>query len=174
MAKPRDRTPRALSVGILVDQWGGGGKTGDEEYADHVKVFGKILSPCRCTFEQMRYPNEQAAKDLIVFDYGGMSVGNDLLSSNSRALIRWAQDHPSSLLLIASRFTWRNGFREELIEMGLLDDVYEGYDDKPRLPPSMPNVRTFNYFMDLELQNEIRAWFGLQRRKTLVERPFLT
>ena len=38
--------------------------------------------------------------DLVIFDWGGMSLGNDLMGHQLRALLPWAEDHPSVLVVI--------------------------------------------------------------------------
>ena len=40
--------------------------------------------------------------ELIVFDWGGMSLGNSLMEHQIRTLHRWADDHPSALIVIRS------------------------------------------------------------------------
>ncbi len=40
-------------------------------------------------------PPEADRTELIVFDWDGMALGNDLLGHRLRALIRWDDDHPS-------------------------------------------------------------------------------
>ena len=36
-----------------------------------------------------------------------MSLGNDLLGHQVRALIPWAEDHPSALVIIRSMLSWQ-------------------------------------------------------------------
>lgn len=36
-----------------------------------------------------------------------MALSNDLLGHQLRALIRWAEDHPSALVIIRSMLSWR-------------------------------------------------------------------
>ena len=47
-------------------------------------------------------PTEADRTELIVFDWGGMALGNNLLGHQLRALIRRAEDHPSALVIIRS------------------------------------------------------------------------
>lgn len=163
------RARRRLDAAVLVDPWGSGDKDGNAEYDDHVAFLTALLKPARVTFARLRYMAPDVSADLLLFDYGGMTLGNDLLQSNSRALVRWVQDHPSALVLVASRFTWMHGIRWELVDAGLLDQAAENFwGDGPPAPPGTPNLKTFNYFMDLPLQNEVRTWFGLPRLRRAV------
>ena len=61
----------------------------------------------------------EAGTDLILFDYGGMCLGNSLIEDNSRYLIRFAQDNPNVLCVIVSGFTWRQAIARELENSGL-------------------------------------------------------
>lgn len=39
-------------------------------------------------------PADAERAEMIIFDWGGMSLGNDLLGHQIRTLTRWAEDHP--------------------------------------------------------------------------------
>lgn len=50
-------------------------------------------------------PFGQVSYDILFFDYGGMSIGNDLLGSFCRHILREAQDYPSRYYVMVSSFT---------------------------------------------------------------------
>ena len=52
-------------------------------------------------------PDDTDGVDLVIFDWGGMSIGNDLMGHQLRHLIQWAEDHPSGLVVILSGFAWQ-------------------------------------------------------------------
>ena len=61
-------------------------------------------------------PADAEHAEMIVFDWGGMSLGNDLLGHQIRTLTRWAEDHPSALVIIRSMLSWnelQNEIRDE-------------------------------------------------------------
>ena len=45
---------------------------------------------------------EAEGSDLILFDWGGMALGNSLMEHQLRALVQYAEDHPSTLIAIRS------------------------------------------------------------------------
>lgn len=113
---------KALKVGVLIDLVACMGKTPEQEYDEHVKDFSALLRPAKCSFYRMMNEGEiKPGTDAVVFDYGGMcGVGSDgFISSVSRVLIKWAEDNPSSLLIVATAFTYSHAVRYELDELGL-------------------------------------------------------
>ena len=62
----------------------------------------------------------RAGTELVLFDYGGMSIGNSLLEDNSRRLVQWAVDHSSALVVVLTWMTYSLGIRRELEEHGLV------------------------------------------------------
>jgi hypothetical protein len=151
-----------LKVAIIVDPYGSVALdvTGDDEIAEHKKYFSKLLAPRRLRFETPYGVSDTLDADLVVFDFGGMSVGNDLMGSNSRALIRWMQDHPSSLVVVASTFTYRHGLLPELRELGMFipgeDDGADVYERKVTTP--VHNMMLDSKY-DEEKEAKIRGWF---------------
>ena len=121
--KAQRTTLKAIRVALIVDDYGSVAldRTGDDERAEYRDLLQRGLTPHALTFEEPRYVSDNLRADLVVFDFGGMSLGNDLLADNSRRLIRWAQDHPSSLVVIASSFTYARGLEPELEDLGLVN-----------------------------------------------------
>jgi hypothetical protein len=113
-----------LKICILLDPMGYGNVTDDDEYVAHCHVLRtEVLPDFDLTIER-RFCFDEAAvdADLVVFDFGGMMPGSNLLGDNSRRLARWISDHPSALVVIPSTFTYRNGLQDELAELHLLAD----------------------------------------------------
>lgn len=113
---------KTLSVGVLMDMMGCLNKTPEQELEDHKKDFAELLRPAKCKFYRMTSSGDiKPGTHAVVFDYGGMcGMGSDgLVGSESRSLLRWAQDNPSSLLIVATAFTYSHTIRYELDELGL-------------------------------------------------------
>jgi hypothetical protein len=168
--KPKRARRPAVKVVIIVDPMGSFtmNKTGDDEYAEHVETYTNLLAPRKATFQQKFYVLDDMSADLVVFDFGGMMPGNDLMGSNSRRLARWLEDHPSSLAVVASEFTYRNGLLPELRELGLYvaesvgenqkrldasEDVYERAKTTP-----IHNLLLWTGWEE-ETGARIKAWF---------------
>lgn len=123
---PEPNTPdsrlRTLTCCIIVDPMGGFNRTPEQEVEELKREFNEAFAnPLR--FYEAIYVGEgeygiQPGTDIVLFDFGGMSLGNSLMQTNSRELIRWLQDNPNSLGIITSSFTWRNGIENELKELG--------------------------------------------------------
>ncbi len=50
-------------------------------------------------------PEDDEYYDLLLFDWGGMSLGNDMLGSFCREIIKWAEDNPNRSYIMVSSFT---------------------------------------------------------------------
>lgn len=98
---------------------GGGGKTAEEEYEDLKKsVIKAVKNPV--IFEESRMVHRiKEGSDIVVFDFGGLMPGTNLGTDQSRALIQYAQDHPSTLILIISDFTFTRFIQPEMDDLGL-------------------------------------------------------
>ncbi len=111
-----------LSVGVLIDPMACLDKTPEQEYEEHKEDFAKLLRPAKCTFYRAENSGEiRPGTDAVVFDFGGMcGLGSDgFVRSVSRELIKWSQDNPSSLLIVATAFTWNHAVKYELEDLGL-------------------------------------------------------
>jgi len=108
-----------------VDLMGVFGPGPEEGVKAHKKSFTRVLAPHTVKFTRMYYPPPPEGTDLFICDYGEMLPGcTDLLESNAREICRWAQDHPSSLVVIASSFTYEQQIAYELAQRGLaLDNI---------------------------------------------------
>lgn len=109
------RSRSALRVAVLVDPMGCGHRSDDDEFEAHCASLRDTLSERELRFERLYcFDDAKVLADLVVFDFGGMMMGNDLLGSNSRALLRWLDDHPSALVVVVSEMSFRNGIEYEL------------------------------------------------------------
>ena len=111
----------------------------EEEIVQHTITFETLLErSLEVYIPSIFYESEiRQGTELILFDYGGMSVGNDLLESQSRRLVQYAADHPSCLIVVVSTFCWHKAVRSEMEEFcgkeGLPNlVVWEGGDCVPK------------------------------------------
>jgi hypothetical protein len=118
-----------LKIAILVDPMGGGGKTAEEEVEAHKITFTALLDPAEIRFEHVWNPGAiSPGTDIVVYDFGGMMPGTDLMESNARAITQWAIDNPSSLVVVASGFTYKNYVEYELEQLGF-DELFNMVND---------------------------------------------
>jgi len=130
-----------MKIAVILDYMGSCGKSPEEEFEDLKQRFGNIFAGANPVFYRAGYPAEfgkhgiQPGTDVVLYDFGGMMPGcDDLLSSNARSLIRWCQEHPQSLALVVSTFTYRQQFEYELDKLNLtLSNLvaFESEDDLP-------------------------------------------
>jgi hypothetical protein len=114
-----------LKVAIIVDRVGSffGDRTPEDEIAEHIKDFSELLAPAilKVYTPYSCYPGDiQPGTDLVLFDYGGMLIGNSMAERNSWYLVTYAADNPNSLVVIVSSFTWRTAIANELQERDML------------------------------------------------------
>ena len=75
-------------------------KTEFEELLKQYRAqYGLTLNARRADFF---IPANAKGMDLVVFDWGGMALGDSLMSDQIRGLYRWADDHPSALVVMRS------------------------------------------------------------------------
>jgi hypothetical protein len=127
---------KKLSIAVLVDIMGSSHGTPEEEYWQHRKHFTRMWPGCS-VYQAMNLSSNSShgikpGTDVIAYDYGGMLPGcGDLLDSNVRELIHWAQEHPAGLVLVVSSFTWEQQIAYELKEQGLnLPNIIHMTDDE--------------------------------------------
>jgi len=71
-----------------------------------------------------------------------MMPGTSLMEDNSRAVVRWASDHPSALVVVVSSHTFMAYVKPEMESLGL-DKVKNVWD-----------------FYDGDQEEKIPAWFA--------------
>jgi len=159
-------THKHLKTSIVVDPYGAMEYSGTEEADAHKRMFTALLHPLKLTVDTPLCFNEDSTSDLIVFDFGGMGFGNDLLGDNSRRLCRWANDHPSSLCLIVSDWTFRHGVLREMQALGMfvrdVDEPPSVYEDDPPPTIELQNVKLFKHYERSQC-DAVRAWFNLPK-----------
>ena len=108
------RTVRAL---VVLDPMAGFETTQEEELERIRQTYeGDHRLKLDTTLKDVFDPADAERAEIIVFDWGGMSLGNDLLGHQIRTLTRWAEDHPSALVIIRSMLSWnelQNEIRDE-------------------------------------------------------------
>jgi hypothetical protein len=133
---------RQLSVAIIVDFMGSSMASPEEEIAEHKKRFSEILKGFSLKFSTPKCVMPDMVADLVVYDFGGMMPGTSLMEDNSRAVIQWAVDHPSALVVVVSSHTFGAYVKPEMQALGL---------DK---------VKNVVDFYDGDQDEAISAWFG--------------
>lgn len=118
-----------IKTAIVVDFMGHGfGEfSREDEIKEHKDRFGEFAEPVKLkVYTPMgTHPNElQPGTDLVIYDFGGLMPGSDLMERNAHQLVQWAADNPNSLVVIVSEMTYRNYFEYEAEEMGLLDQLH--------------------------------------------------
>ena len=97
----------------------------EEAVAKPLKRLGLKFDRVTCVdippFNKINY-------DILFFDYGGMSIGNSLLESFCKQIIKDANDNPSKYYVMVSSLTqW--AMKEALKEFGECFNVYLTIDD---------------------------------------------
>lgn len=118
-----------IKTAIVVDYMGSGfgSTTREDEIRDHKARFSDFAKPSKLDVytPASTYPGELSpGTDLVLFDFGGVGFGNDLMQTNSRHLLRWAADNPNSLVVIVSVFTYEHCVKYEAIDMGLVGELH--------------------------------------------------
>lgn len=81
------------------------------QFEENGVVFDKVEVTTKPPFRQ------QKNYDVMVFDWGGMSIGNSLLEHFCRYLLEEAEERPSKDFVMASMFT-KDAMRDVLSEIG--------------------------------------------------------
>ena len=129
----------SLLTAIWLDPFGSLSETPEEQFDRLKSHYEEIVLETPLDAYAPRAISEiKPGTDLILFDYGGMMIGNSLAEDNSRALIRWAEDNPNSLVVIVSQFTYNNTFRYAIMDhLGLSEapkSVYSIDEDHNSTP----------------------------------------
>ncbi len=98
------RTVKAL---VVLDPAGLWDKEPDREFAEIRQIYEedfhlKLDAVRADVFD----PGQADRAEIVIFDCGGASLGNDPMGHQLRALMRWAEDHPSALVIIRSALSW--------------------------------------------------------------------
>lgn len=96
---PKIKTPKRLKFHLFSD--------GGDHEEDIVKVK-KVLSQNLEEYDFEAYDTPEYADkffDVLLFDWGGMSLGNEMLDWFSRNIIEYIREHPSKIVVIISEMT---------------------------------------------------------------------
>lgn len=167
LAKRRVTKP-AIRVAICVDQVGVGGQTGEQEIETIKKRLTLVLKGRKVKFV---YTGDAFSSlleaDLLFFDYGGManaySRPNTLSAYDyARMVCTWLRDHPSSLVVIGSTFSYDVLIERELRELGITqpkeDDPWGKHEHPPNLLVGRIGLHG-DYKHLYESERMIRDWF---------------
>lgn len=105
---------KTLITAIWVDPMGSMSETAEEQIKAAQEHYEEELGVKLDVHTPLNVGQIQISTDLVLFDFGGMMMGNSLAEDNSRRLIRWAEDNPSALVVIISTFTFDNAFRHAM------------------------------------------------------------
>lgn len=88
----------------------------EDEIKMRVDEFERLLGRRLKVYKPSSFYDEaiKPRTQLVLFDYGGVMPGNDLMDANSRRLVRWAADHPSALVAVVSQFTYNRAVKYEI------------------------------------------------------------
>lgn len=134
---------KTFKVAIIVDPCGSSVGTMEEEIERHKERAIELLAPAKVKFctPSGAYPGQiPDSTDIVMYDFGGMGLGNSMLDNNSQHLIRWAQDHQSAIVMVVSSFTYHHSIKMEMKEMGLTlpnivcDDFHNDEGDNHPIP----------------------------------------
>jgi len=105
-------------IAVFNDPFGCMGVSAEDEYAEY-KEQCEVIFKQPSVYHLESIVDFKPNTDVMLFDFGGMSLGNDLMDSNSREVIRMAEDNPSLLVLVTSSFTYRQAVEIELQNLEL-------------------------------------------------------
>ena len=130
-----EREKRAVRTLIVLDPISGTDTSQEDEFEQTVRTYEEEHGlKLDATLASVFDPAEAERAEMIVFDWGGMNLGNDLLGHQIRGLTRWAEDHPSALVIIRSMLSW-NELQDEIRDEQLpaLPNVIQD-DGRMRIP----------------------------------------
>lgn len=117
-----------IKTAFWADLMGACGMTPEEEMKQQKEWAEEELGVKLDIHMPMNISQIEEGTELVFFDYGGMMLGNSLMEDNSRHLVRWAEDHPSALVVIVSTFTYDRAVRYEIAEHLGIDSVPYHYN----------------------------------------------
>lgn len=149
--------PKTLLTAIIVDFWGSCNETPEDQVKNLTERYEELLAPAKLdvyTPAGVSTYEMKEGTDLILFDYGGMLPGTSLPQDNSRRLIEWAENNPSSLCVVVSGMTWRNYIKYEMEDKGLnslfnLVREWDFIDDEGDAPDGYPIPDWFRVLHEL-------------------------
>ena len=112
---------RIIKTVVCLDWMGCGSMTADEEFEEIKTRFQQALKPHTLVITRAHstYAEDLEDAELVLFDFGGVLPGTDMPERNASALARWAEDHPGSLIVILSSWTYDHLVRPIMGELEL-------------------------------------------------------
>lgn len=105
---------------IITDYMGTSVAEPEEEAVNIARLFKQDFDiDLNWTHQTAANNLENINPKLIIIDYGGLLPGSDVDIHQMRAVLNWAQDHPSRLVLIWTSFTaniWKYELEDEFKE----------------------------------------------------------
>jgi len=125
--------PERIICSVVLDFMGAGDLTPEEEFEQLKKDIGEVLAnPVDYTDAKMVHRIKEGSR-LVIFDFGGLMPGTNLMEDQSRQVITWASEHPNALVLVISTFTFSNFIQPEMESLGMTTE-------------STPNIKQWNQF----------------------------
>lgn len=129
---------RTINTAIIVDPMGHGcGEyTPQDEIRQHTEHFTEMLERPLKVHAPAGPHGIEAGTELVIFDFGGMLPGTSLMEDFARAIVKWAEEHPSALVIVVSEFTWNRYVEYEMKDRGLtgLPNITHGLDFEEQVP----------------------------------------
>jgi hypothetical protein len=127
-----------MKTKIIVDPMGVGGLTPEQEIEQHKIKFSALIYPLELEIIDSSFsPVIPDGTELVIYDFGGMLPGTSLMEDNARYVVKWASDHPNSLVVVVSDYTYNVYIKQEMIDLGM-DDLYNIILDSYKIDDPLP------------------------------------
>lgn len=160
---------RTIKTLIITDVMGAGGLEPAEEAKEIAYLFKQLYDiTLDWQHEEHAGTIEEHDPKLIIIDYGGMLPGQSTDVQQVTEVIKWAQDHPSRLVLIWTTFTariWKFDLEDEFQD---LDNVLlwrPFLDGSSYAPISFDEMDAY----EKEVVLKLRHWYDLPAPRDLSE-----
>ena len=134
---------RTIKCSVVLDYMGCNEATPEDEFEQICKDVREIIANPIMFYESKMVHRIEMGSDLVLFDFGGIMPGSNLMEDQSRELIQWAQDHPSALVLVISGFTFTHQVQPLMNELKM----------------NVPNIALWRGYADT-----FPDWPGITRR----------
>jgi hypothetical protein len=151
-------TKRMIPTAIWLDPIGSLSESVEEQIEREREFFEEELGVKLDVHTPQNVHQIQVGTELVLFDWGGAHFSG---KDHSRDLLRWAEDNPSSLVVVISDFTYDRAFRiaiaEALSEAGEADVAVSASWSKSAGDRYKTPIH--NVVVEHALENFIPAWF---------------
>lgn len=111
--------PEHIVCSVVLDFMGSFDTDPDDEFKEIQKDVRKTIKNPVTFHNSKMVQRIEPKSDLVMFDFGGLLPGTNLMEDQSREIIKWSQDHPSALVLVISDFTFTHFIEPEMASLGL-------------------------------------------------------